>query len=145
MAFSNTADMVQGHQMTAHTRSQAALSRDAALTRIGRTRRWVIVGAAGVTAGVAAFVSATAHGRTLKKGTAARVPVRTAAPSSTSVQMPPLANPSSLGLQGPVTDPQPSSGGSSGSSQSQSNSSPSQSQAPAPAPSPSSSAVSGGS
>lgn len=130
--------------MTARTRSQAALDRDATLARIGYARRWLIAGAAGLTAGLAAFVSATAHGRTLKKGTVVAVPSRNSGSSSTAVQMPPLASPTSLGLQGPVENPQPPS---SGSGQSQ-GSSPSQSQAaPTPAPSPSSSgaAVSGGS
>ena len=141
--FTKTADMVHGHQMTARTRSQAVLNRDAALGRISYARRWLIAGAAGLTAGLAAFVSATAHGRTLNKGTVVPVSARNVGSSSTAVQMPPLASPTSLGLQGPVEDPQPSS---SGSGQSQSTS-PSQSPAaPTPAPSPSSSAaVSGGS
>lgn len=143
IAFSNTADIVVGHQMNTRTRSHAALARDAALARIGRTRRWLIVGAAGLTAGVAAFVSATAHGRTLHKGGATGVPVPSVSTSSVAPQMPPLANPSSLGLQGPVEDPQPPSSGSSGSG---SSSPQSQAPAPAPAPAPSSSAaVSGGS
>lgn len=138
--------------MTAITRSNAVLHRDAALARIGRARRWVIAGAAGLTGGLAAFVSATAHGHTLHKGavTATPAPARATRSSAPSVQMPPLASPNSLGLQGPVQDPQPPS---SGSGQSQSNSSPSQSQspaasapAPAPAPAPSGGAVvSGGS
>jgi hypothetical protein len=136
--------------MTPGTRSQAALNRDAALARIGYARRWLIAGAAGLTAAIAAFVSATAHGHTLKKGTTGSVPARTSGSSSRSVQMPPLASPSSLGLQGPVQDPQPSSSGSgqssSGSSQAPSSSSSSSQAAPAPAPSSSSSAaVSGGS
>jgi hypothetical protein len=141
--FTKTADMVHGQEMTARTRSQAALNRDAALVRISYARRWLIAGAAGLTAGLAAFVSATAHGRTLKKGAVVAVPAPNSSSSSTTVQMPPLASPTSLGLQGPVEDPQPSS---SGSAQTQS-SSPSQSQAaPTPAPSSSSSAaVSGGS
>jgi hypothetical protein len=142
MALAKIGDMVNGHQMTARTRSHAALQRDAALARIGRARRWLIAGAVGLTGGVAAFVSATAHGHTLHKGAVVPAPARSTGSSSSSVQMPPLANPSSLGLQGPVNDPQPPS---SGGGQSQSNSSSSQSpaaQAPAPAPAP---AVSGGS
>ena len=138
--FTKTADMVHGHQMTARTRSQAVLNRDAALGRISYARRWLIAGAAGLTAGLAAFASATAHGRTLKKGTVVPESARNVGSSSTAVQMPPLASPTSLGLQGPVEDPQPSS---SGSGQSQS-SAPSQSQAAPPSPS-SSAAVSGGS
>jgi hypothetical protein len=145
MAFTNIADMVDRYRMTAATRSNAALHRDAALARIVRARRWVIAGAAGLTGALAAFVSATAHGHTLHKGAFVRAPARATGAPSTSVQMPPLASPSSLGLQGPVEDPQPSS---SGSGQSQSGSS-SQSQAPAapaPAPAPSGGAVvSGGS
>jgi hypothetical protein len=134
MAFPNIADMVNRHQMAARTRSNAALHRDAALARIGRARRWLIAGAAGLTGGLAAFVSATAHGHTLHKGTVVPAPTRATGTSSTAVQMPPLASPSSLGLQGPVQDPQSSS---SGSGQSQSSPSPSQPQAaPAPAPSP---------
>jgi hypothetical protein len=138
--------------MTPLTRSNATLRRDAALARIGRARRWLIVGAAGLSGGLAAFVSATAHGHTLRKGAAAPAPARSADTSSASAQMPPLASPHSLGLQGPVQAPQSSSDGSSqsqqGSSQPQS-SPPSQSSAaptPAPSPAPSGGAVvSGGS
>jgi len=153
MACTKIADMVNGRQMTARTRSHTALHRDAALARIGRARRWLIAGAAGLTGALAAFVSATAHGHTLPKGGVVPAPTRSTGSSPTSsVQMPPLASPSSLGLQGPVQDPQSSSSGSSqsqsGSSSSNQSQSPSpQSQAPAaPAPAPSSSAVvSGGS
>jgi hypothetical protein len=160
MAFTNSVCMVNEHQMTARTRpdaplrSNAALHRDAALARIGRARRWLIAGAAAVTGGLAAFVSATAHGHTLHKSTVLPTRTRATGTSSTRVQMPPLASPSSLGLQGPVQDPQSSSGGSSqaqsgssSSNQPQSNPSPSPSQAaPAPSPAPSGGAVvSGGS
>lgn len=128
--------------------------RDAALARVGHARRWMIAGAAGLTAGLAAFVSATAHGRTLSK---THAPIRSVSSSpSTSARMPPLASPSQLGLQGPAQDPQPAtsggggqsssggggsgSGGSGGGGQSQ----PSQSAPPAPSSS-SGSATSGGS
>ncbi|MFZ0381411.1 MAG: hypothetical protein WAL38_26535, partial [Solirubrobacteraceae bacterium] len=50
---------------TGSDRSRAALARDAALERVRRTRRWVIVGAAGLTAGIAALVASVAPGRTL--------------------------------------------------------------------------------
>jgi hypothetical protein len=140
MAVAKIDAMVNGHQMTARTNSQAGLRRDAALARIGRARRWLIVGAAGVTGGLAAFVSASAHGHTLRKGAVMRAPAPTTSSASRAAQMPPLASPSSLGLQGPTQDPQPPS---SGSSQSQSGSSSSQSQAPA-APAPSAAPSSGG-
>ena len=156
MGLAKIAGMVDGHQMTAHTHSKATLQRDAALARIGRARRWLIAGAAGLTGAIAAFVSATAHGHTLHRKAVVPTSTRTTGSSSTSpsAHMPPLASPHSLGLQGPAQDPQssssgssqPQSGPSSSSNQPQSNPSP-QSQAPAaPAPAPSSGAVvSGGS
>jgi len=128
--------------------SVAQLERDAALDRIGRTRRWVIAGAAGLTAAFAALVSAIAPGRTL----AARAPgggvaeARTSTQSASPAQMPPLASPSQLGLQGPDQPPQAASSPSqapSGQSQAPTQSDPSQA-APAPAPAPAP-AVSGGS
>jgi hypothetical protein len=156
MAFTKIADMVDGRPMNARPRSNAALHRDAALARIGRARRWLIAGAAGLTGGLAAFVSATAHGHTLRKGAVSPASTRSTGPSTNPARMPPLASPSSLGLQGPDQNPQPSSSGpsqaqSSAPSQSQSSSPQPQSQAPAastpsPAPAPSSSGVvSGGS
>lgn len=94
-------------------RSLAQLERDAALDRVGRTRRWVIIATAALTAAFAAVVSAVAPGRTLaahrQPGTAtvAATAARTPAPNVTSGRMPPLASPSSLGLQGPSQAPQP--------------------------------------
>jgi hypothetical protein len=148
MPFTNSDEMVSRHQMAPLSRSNAALHRDAALARIGRARRWLIAGAAGLTGGLAAFVSATAHGHTLHRSTVVPAPTRATGNASSTAHMPPLASASSLGLQGPVANPQPPS---SGGGQQQSNSSPSQPQAtpaPAPAPSPAPSGgavVSGGS
>jgi hypothetical protein len=50
---------------TNDNRPRAVLARDAALARVRRTRRWVIAGAAALTAGFAALVSAVAPGRSL--------------------------------------------------------------------------------
>jgi hypothetical protein len=129
--------------------SLAVLERDAALVRVGRTRRFVIVATAALTAAVAALVSAVAPGRSLgaKAQTTPATAARVAAPSSgsaTAPGLPPLASPGSLGLQGPSEAPQPVP------DQSQAPSDPSQGQAqPAPAASPQSSGggavVSGGS
>ena len=97
-------------------KSRAALARDAAISRIGRTRRWVIVGTAALTAGFAALVSAVAPGRSLASKSTGRASTTTAgtgagaSSSSSSVtaipQFPPAANPSSLGLQSPNQPPQ---------------------------------------
>ncbi len=86
------------------TQSRAALARDAALARVGRTRRWVIVGAAALTAGFAALVSAAAPGRSLASKPATRTEVSTGS-SSAVPQLPPVASPSTLGLQGPTQPP----------------------------------------
>ncbi len=97
-------------------KSRAALARDAAISRIGRTRRWVIVGTAALTAAFAALVSAVAPGRSLASKSTGRTSTTTAGTgararsSSSSVtaipQFPPAANPSSLGLQSPNQPPQ---------------------------------------
>ncbi len=91
-------------------RLRAVLARDAALARVGRARRWAIAATAALTAGFAALVSVAAPGRSL----AAKQPVRAgsgagARKSSTSTaipQLPPAADPSTLGLQGPDQPPQ---------------------------------------
>lgn len=127
-----------------HTQSRAALARDAALDRISRARRWVIVGTAGLTAGFAALVSAVAPGKSLASKPQPRTEASAATASSASSassgtsssaipRMPPPANSSALGLQGPDSAPAPAP------QQSQPQSDPSQSQpqsAPAPAPAP---------
>ncbi len=93
--------------------SLAQLQRDAALTRIGRTRRGLIVGAAALTAGFAGLVSAVVPGRSF--GARARVStestaagtVRAAPSTHTSAdRMPPAASASELGLQSPDQAPQ---------------------------------------
>jgi hypothetical protein len=113
------------------SKSMAQLERDAALVRVSRLRRWTIGGAAALTAGIAAFVSAIAPGHSLGAGRVARgeaVPPRTVT-SSRSAQLPPLASPSQLGLQGPSSNPQAAPAPSQ-----QASPAPTQQAAPAPAP-----------
>ena len=112
--------------------SPAQLERDAALDRVGRMRRWLIAGAAGLTAAFAALVSVVAPGRTLAARTqgGGATEARTSTPPASSSQMPSVASPSQLGLQGPDQPPQAAS------APSQAPSDPSQA-APAPAQAPS--------
>src|SRR2546421_1563719 len=97
-------------------RSRAALVRDAAVARVRRTRRWVIAGAAALTAGFAALVSAVAPGRTLTAAKGATGTERSGAAASTASngaaipRMPAPANASDLGLQSPEQAPSPSPG-----------------------------------
>jgi hypothetical protein len=86
-------------------RSAAQLARDGAIRRIVLTRRFVIAAAAGLTAGIAAFVSAVAPGRTLGATNARYAAAyqqylaeRAHASTASSTKMPPLASPSALGL-----------------------------------------------
>ena len=142
--------------MSTRNKSSAALARDAAIARVGRTRRWVIAGTAALTAGLAGLVSAVAPGRSLASKTSSHTETATAAgkaasganaSSSAVPQLPPVANPSSLGLQGPNQPPQsvpnPPNTQTQTQPQTQTQSAPPQSSAPAPAP-PSSSGSSGG-
>lgn len=90
-------------------RVAAQRGRDAALLRVSRLRRATIIGAGALTAALAAVVSAVAPGRSL--GAKASVSARTAVarptrPQTGSPKMPPLANPSGLGLQAPGAAPQ---------------------------------------
>jgi hypothetical protein len=133
---------------TGRDQSRAALARDAALERIGRTRRWVIAGTAALTAGIAALVSAVAPGRTLSPKPSARTETSTASASQSAAdnavpKMPPPVGAAQLGLQGPSQAPQPVPDQSQ-SDPTQPQSTPSQPQ-PAPAPQSSGPVVSGGS
>jgi hypothetical protein len=121
------------------SKSLAQLERDAALRRVSRARRWMIIGAGGLSAAFAALVSAVAPGHSLgakthaevaSTGSARTAKASTAAASTASApRMPPLASASELGLQGPSQDPQASSDP----SQSQAQAPPSQPTQPAPA------------
>ncbi|MBV9804908.1 MAG: hypothetical protein JO130_17035 [Solirubrobacterales bacterium] len=90
--------------------------RDAALDRVTRTRRWVIAGAALLTAGFAGLVAAVAPGRSLGKSHAATESASAAtasagsarsSPSSAIPKMPPPASAGDLGLQAPNNAPSP--------------------------------------
>lgn len=92
------------------SRSTAALQRDAALRRIGRTRGWTIAGASALTAGLALLVSAVAPGRTpgaKSQSAAVLAPTAQTAPATatSAPKLPPLASPGALGLQGPNQAP----------------------------------------
>jgi hypothetical protein len=145
------------HRMSTSNKSSAALARDAAIARVGRTRRWVIAATAALTAGSAALVSAVAPGRSLASKTSSQTETATGAgkaasganaSSSAVPQLPPVANPSSLGLQGPSQPPQsvpnPSQTQTQTQPQTQTQSAPGPPQSSAPAPAPSSSSGSSG-
>jgi hypothetical protein len=89
----------------------AKLHRDAAISRVGNTRKLVAVGAAGLTAGLAWLAASAAPGRTIGTTGQARSSGVTPAPSSSSSssvssqQLPPLASPGDLGLQSPGQAP----------------------------------------
>jgi hypothetical protein len=87
----------------ARVQSTAQVQRDEAIQRTGLTRRAVIGGAAALTAGIAAFVSAVAPGRTLgasrtSKTTVAAAPASPVGTATSTPQMPALASASQLGL-----------------------------------------------
>jgi hypothetical protein len=93
-------------------KSNAARARDAALVRIVHTRRWVIGGAAALTAGIAGLVSAVAPGHSLASksraaSTASTSAVTRSGAGSSIPRMPAPAKPSDLGLQGPQRAPSP--------------------------------------
>lgn len=88
----------------------AALERDAALDRVSRVRRRMIVGAGALSALGAAIVATTAPGRTIRPSTGAL----TTSSSSSSAALPPLATPAQLGLEGPNQPPAAASSPSSG-------------------------------
>jgi hypothetical protein len=92
-------------------RSLTSGDRDAALVRVARTRRWLLGGAAALTAGLAALASALVPGRSLASkhpttttGTTgpAKTPTRKTEPA-----LPPPASLAQLGLQAPSQAPQP--------------------------------------
>jgi hypothetical protein len=132
----------------------AQLERDAAIARVSRTRRWLIVAATALTAGFAAIISAVAPGRsfaahsaTAKAGAGAGQAAVRNPPASAGNKLPPLEGAQALGLGGPAQAPQASAPPASSQSQvtpDQSQAGTSQAQAPSPAQS-SPPVVSGGS
>jgi hypothetical protein len=146
MLCTNTHGMVGAERRMTGRRSQslAQLERDAALARVNRVRRWTFVGAAGLTAGVAALVSAVAPGRSLgaKTRLAEEVALRQVPRTSSRPQMPPLASAGELGLQGPSSSPQAAQAQTQAPTQDPSQAAQTPAPAPASVPAP---AVSGGS
>ena len=126
-------------QQAHNGQARAHGGRDATLKRIARVRRTTIVGAGGLTVGLAAFVSGIAPGHSLGAKLHSRAvsgrttPVTSAASSSSAPRMPALASPGQLGLQSPDGAPQPAPAAPAA---------PAQQSQPAPAPQ---AAVSGGS
>jgi hypothetical protein len=99
-------------------RAMAVLARDAAIGRIGRARRWMLMGAMAMTAGLALLASSLLPGKSLgasgarsgpRNGESASTPSthRTAATVGAPA-LPSPAGPSQLGLEGPVQAPQSS-------------------------------------
>jgi hypothetical protein len=81
-------------------RSNARLKRDAALRRVGRTRRWVIGSSAALTAGFAVLVAEVAPGHSAAASNA------NSSSAASQPAMPAVASPSSLGLSAPAQAPQ---------------------------------------
>lgn len=97
------------NQRLSSDRAAAQRVRESAFARIGRVRGATVIGAGALTAAIAGLVSAVAPGHTL--GAKARPPAtatssRTTRAGTTALVMPPLDNPSQLGLQGPASPPQ---------------------------------------
>ena len=90
-------------------RAAAALQRDATLARIARARRWMLAGAAALTAALAGLASALLPGKSLGAKThVAAVPAKTASSSSSTPTLPPPAGAAALGLQGGGDESDPS-------------------------------------
>jgi hypothetical protein len=99
-----------GYKGPTPDRTAAQRDREAAFARIGRVRGATLIGAATLTAAIAAVVSAVAPGRTLgakEPGHVTTVASRTASTHTGPLVMPPLENPSQLGLRGPANPPRP--------------------------------------
>lgn len=90
----------------------AALARDAALGRIGTARRWTLLAAVAMTAGLALLASSLLPGKSLgasrkSSGTGESLTAHRAA-TGRAPALPSPAGPSQLGLQGPAQTPQSS-------------------------------------
>jgi hypothetical protein len=126
-------------------RASAALERDAALGRIVRTRRWLLAGAAALTAALAALASALLPGKSLgakvHSKSATSQPVARRSNSSTP-RLPPPAGAAALGLRSGDSGTDNSGAGNSGAQAAQPQ--PAPQPAPAPAPTPSGNSGGGG-
>ncbi|MDQ6605850.1 MAG: hypothetical protein M3Z06_04795, partial [Actinomycetota bacterium] len=86
--------------MDQRSQSQAQRERDAAIARISRTRRWLIVAATALTAGFAAIISAVAPGRSFAAHSTTAASGRTRPLTRfprASTQLPPLQGAQALG------------------------------------------------
>ena len=81
--------------------SDGRFKRDAALRRVGRTRRWVIGSSAALTAGFAVLVSEVAPGHSAAASNAK------SSSAASQPAMPAVASPGELGLSAPAQAPQP--------------------------------------
>jgi hypothetical protein len=92
--------------------SDAALVRDAALRRISRTRRWMLAGAAALTAGLAALASALLPGKSFGAGATHHAQAAASTSATATPALPAAANAAELGLtasgQAPQSAPAPS-------------------------------------
>src|SRR5438270_9412843 len=93
-----------GDPQSGADRAAAALQRDAALARIVRARRWLLAGAAALTAALAGLASALLPGKSLgaKPRAAAVTPTASAKPGSSRAapSLPPPAGAAALGPGG---------------------------------------------
>jgi hypothetical protein len=94
-----------GFQESTTGPADRALARDAALFRITRARRWMLAGAAALTAGLAALASALLPGKSLGAGSHSSVKTA-AATSAVAPPMPAAANAAQLGISAPGQAPQ---------------------------------------
>jgi hypothetical protein len=94
-----------GTQASTAGSSEQALARDAALARLGRARRWMLAGAAALTAGLAALVSVLLPGKSLGAGSHG-VARTTSATSGITPSLPAPADAAQLGIQAPGQAPQ---------------------------------------
>jgi hypothetical protein len=117
--------------------------RDAALLRISRTRRWMLAGAAALSAGLAVLASALLPGKSFGAGSSRTASSASASNASVTPPLPAPANAGQLGLrpggQAPESAPTPVA------PQPQPQAPAPQPAAPAPAPSGGGAVVSGGS
>jgi hypothetical protein len=86
--------------------------RDAALQRISRTRRWMLAGAAALTAGLAALASALLPGKSFGAGATHHAQAAASTSATATPPLPAAANAAELGLtasgQAPQSAPAPS-------------------------------------